>query len=82
MVEFINYPLVYLVWYDAVSSDSWIEVNEIPTIPPIHTVGFMVGEDDTSITLAMNADISNHHVSMTMTIPLAWIESMDYLERR
>jgi hypothetical protein len=81
-MDSINYPLVYVVWKDAVSSYAWIDATEEFKLTTIHTVGFMIAEDDESITLTMNLDMDNSAVSMTMTIPLAWIESMDYLERK
>lgn len=81
-MDSINYPLVYVVWKDAVSSDAWRDTTEEFKLTTIHTVGFMITEDDESITLTMNLDMDNAAVSMTMTIPLAWIESMDYLERK
>jgi hypothetical protein len=81
-MDSINYPLVYVVWKDAVSCDAWIDADAEHRLTTIHTVGFIIAEDQESITLCMNLDMENGNVSMTMTIPLAWIESMDYLERK
>jgi hypothetical protein len=81
-MDSINYPLVYIVWNDAVSSDAWMPADEEHKLAVIHTVGFVISETDDSITLAMNLDMGNGNASMTMTVPLAWIESMDYLDRK
>jgi hypothetical protein len=76
-LERISYPLVLVVWHDAVSYDEWIEIEEFEgECALIHSVGYMIREGESEITIAQNLDLSNKACSMTMTIPMMWIEDI------
>jgi len=71
------YPLVAIVWDDAASNSStWVLPSEIAGPEQVITVGFLVKETDTYITVAgsvANEAIENETVGNTMTIPKGMI---------
>lgn len=78
-----KYPQVRVVWYDAESSDDWTEIADLDTrIKHIVTLGHLIKDDEDGLVLAMNLDPDNRNVSMTMSIPNHWIESVEYLDVR
>lgn len=75
----IPFPLVEIVWHDAVSSDQWQAIEDAPQdFAEIHTVGYLIHQCESSMTVAMNLDLSEEQLSMTMTIPIAWIDSKQF----
>lgn len=80
MVNRIDFPLVKVTWIDACSSEAWVDPTETDfECPTISTVGFLIEESEQHIVLAMNYDQQNKNVSMTMSIPNFWIESVQEL---
>lgn len=76
-VRRISYPLVLVIWHDAVSSDEWTDIGELDyECAMIHSVGYLIKENESEITIAQNLDLSNKACSMTMTIPMMWIEDV------
>lgn len=76
-VKRISYPIVLVVWHDAVSSDEWTDIAELEEkCAVIHSIGYLLKETEGEITLAQNLDLSNDSCSMTITIPIMWIEEL------
>lgn len=71
-----EYPLVYVEWLDAESTDDWESIEkqtEDKDLPVIKTVGFLLKETDRYILVTMQVDHKNHSSSMTMKIPKGMI---------
>lgn len=66
---------VYVVWRDAVSSDSWERLDEAARLElhEIRTLGFLVSEDDSQLVVALNYDRDGDAVSQCIAIPQDWI---------
>lgn len=63
-----------IAWLDAVSEDQWIPRGDIT--PHHHTcvsLGFLVDESDTVVTLALNHDLTSGNLSCIMHIPKVMI---------
>jgi hypothetical protein len=71
-------PIVHVIWFDAVSIDSWHPVDDLKKDDPaeIHSVGFLIADNKSKITLALNLDSQNDNASCTMVIPKKWIKSV------
>lgn len=76
----INYPIVLVIWIDAMSSDEWADIDTERKCPPIFTVGYLISDDDVGLTVAQNIDQDNGQCSMTLTIPNHWVESIQELK--
>ena len=66
---------VLVTWVDAVSHDPWVDIEEIKNqeVHTIHTLGFLLSEDDRKIVLAASWDVDNEHVASTWSIPKTWL---------
>lgn len=72
---------VFVTWQDAVSVDDWESLEEAQKIKlhTIHTMGFLVHQDDTTYVVAHNLDKDTNAVSQYIAIPKAWIKSVSEL---
>lgn len=66
--------LLHVEWLDAASTDGcWMDINDVPTRSlRTWTIGFVVNEDDDTITLAQSRNI-NDSIQATITIPKGMI---------
>ena len=74
--------VIYLEWQDAVGADGWskmatIEKEELATIK---TVGFLLNETKTAITVLLAEDTSNKMSGAWMVIPKAQIKKRKFLK--
>lgn len=71
----------FVKWMDAVSVDDWSDRTEAQNtdLVEVHSVGILIYQDETKITLALNHDIDNDKCSCVMTIPTGMIVSMQKL---
>jgi hypothetical protein len=75
-----NFPLVYVTWLDAESDGDWQSIEDLEDhLPEVHTVGLLIKESKSMITLAQNFDDKNEHVSNIISIPTAWCVNMQSL---
>lgn len=69
--DFVEFPLTYIKWLDSTSysDQAWhrIESHDVKCIP-IHSVGFLIHEDDEKVTLSMNIS-EEGFMCGDMTIP-------------
>lgn len=73
---------VYVVWWDASAQPGWHESNQIEEFvgkPPmeIETLGWLVGETEDCISLAMS--VCDVKASELLQIPRLIIRNIDYL---
>ncbi len=71
------YSIARIVWLDAQGEDGWKSLQEVkdgPHLAQIDSVGFVIREDDTSITLALAIDTTNENSGAYMTIPKSCIQ--------
>lgn len=74
-----EFPIVKVVWVDAMSSDEWTEIEHVDKkTPSIDSVGYLL-EDSENVVIAQSIDSDNFMAAMTMTIPGGWVESVEYL---
>lgn len=66
---------IHVVWHDAVSEDAWQELPQAKELRPhdIHTLGYLIEEDDQRIVIALNLDIEREGASQTISIPKTWL---------
>lgn len=77
-----KHPIVYIVWHDAESIDSWTEGHLVDTgIAVVNSVGFLINSDKEAITLALNHDIKNNSYSCIIKIPNGMIISKKTLRK-
>jgi hypothetical protein len=62
--------IAYIEWWDALSESGWEALGE-PDIHPVLSIGFVVAEDKTAITIA--AAYSIDQSNSRMHIPKGWI---------
>jgi hypothetical protein len=69
-------PIVLVVWVDSHGGGSWQHFVEVPAVPlalSCETIGRLIAESDTAITIAHSVgdrtDFSEAQVCGTMTIP-------------
>jgi hypothetical protein len=80
-MDSIGFPLVKVVWFDAESTDDWEDIIGIDrSLRPIISVGHMIEEHEDRIVIAMSIDNYNEKCSMVKTIPMFWIEDLDFLK--
>lgn len=74
--------LTIVKWVDAVSEDSWEEIDEAKKLDlhEIFTVGFLLDQDDSKIIIASSWDKDREAVAQHIAIPLAWIIEMDTIK--
>jgi len=78
-------PVTYIVWDDAYSDDDWTSLDKLkgrekPCV--ITSIGFLADEDENHVTLIMTSETGNlpdRVVATTLTIPRAFIVSMETL---
>ena len=84
MIDTARWPLVWVTWDDSESFDAWRTVSEykIADVVLIHSVGFLIMENDTSIAIAPNlsADPQDPTVCSIMRIPRSAIKEMHTME--
>lgn len=70
-----EHPLVEVVWMDAVDFTDWKEFDHIPNKPcRSWSVGYLVAEDETAITLV--GLMNEHSWSLGITIPRGMIQEI------
>ena len=84
MIDTARWPLVWVTWDDSESFDAWRTVSEykIADVVLIHSVGFLIMENETSIAIAPNlsADPADPTVCAIMRIPKSAIKEIYTLE--
>ena len=74
-----RYPLVEVLWTDAVETGEWVEHEHIKNAPmPSRTAGYLVRESDESITVA--GLVNDTHVALGLTIPRPMIRLVRVLK--
>ena len=66
---------VIIKWQDAESCDAWKGIEEVSSeykLAEIYTLGWLIKETKTLITVALSYDTDNDRVSSTITIPKKW----------
>ena len=73
---------VYIVWHDAASMDSWEDIAKVRDFEPhqIHTLGFLVSENENKIVVCLSIDINEDGASQVLTIPKSWILQLKKLK--
>ena len=72
---------VYVEWVDAVTGEGWIDKDDaIGECPIIKSIGFVVGESKTAITITHSVDDEHDNVSGHIRIPKAWIKRRKKIE--
>jgi hypothetical protein len=73
---------VLVVWFDAVSEDSWQDLDDAKRLElhTIHSLGFLVSEDEKKIIIAASWDRDRDGVASHWAIPKTWLLSMKYLD--
>jgi hypothetical protein len=66
---------VIVTWIDAVSEDSWTDIEEAKKIhpPTMKTLGYLLHQDEHRIVVAASYDEENHSVASIYSIPLTWV---------
>lgn len=70
----------FIEWVDAVSCSGWHEISEGYELHRVKSVGFMVHEDEHSVTIA--CAISDGEANATMTIPKGWIKHWEIIGQK
>lgn len=79
-MEAISYPFVCVKWYDAESTNEWVDIEETDwSLPLISTVGHLILEDESHVVVALSVDYRNNNCSDAISIPNAWIEDLVFL---
>lgn len=67
-------PLVMVQWVDAISDDRWADFHDAlrEELAPCVTVGFLIHQTDTHITIAASTHSDLQRVGDRMTIPNTW----------
>jgi hypothetical protein len=73
---------VLIKWFDAVSFDPWEEIPEAKLIEPhtIHSLGWLLAEDDRKIVIAGSWDIEREGVASVWSIPKSWLLDMKEID--
>lgn len=67
------FPLVHVDWTDAQVSGTWLLEEEVRLeLPVVHTVGFLIKEDDKAIIIASTVG-SDRHSNAHILIPKGMI---------
>ena len=81
MAKSIGYEIVEVVWEDPTSGDAWHPIKDCESEPhKIRSVGFLVKETATHVTIALSLDLQGENCAQSMTIPETLIHSMHTLE--
>jgi hypothetical protein len=74
--------VVMIDWLDACSDASWVALDSVlPPMQKTRTVGFLVSENDSVVSIAHTWDEETAHVNGLMHIPKAMIVKRSYLWR-
>jgi hypothetical protein len=70
---------VIVTWIDAVSEDSWTDIEEAvkQECHEQETLGFLIHEDDRKIVVAASYDKQNGKVASFYSIPSTWLVSIE-----
>lgn len=73
---------VLAVWFDAVSADAWEDLAEAKKLDvhTIHTLGWLIFEDDRKIVVAASWDVERDGVASYWAIPKTWLLSMKEID--
>jgi len=75
-----DFPMVRIKWVDAVDVTDWVSIESVdPVCPIIVSLGFLIKDCDTGLSIAMNLDHDDGKVSMVLTIPNHWVISIDHI---
>lgn len=79
--ELKSFPFVEIVWLDANSSDAWTPLNQIAKVAVCVTRGWLLHEDDNSLTVAGTLGFTEkgqvEDATGTIAIPKGMIQSRD-----
>jgi len=66
---------VLVTWQDAVSVDAWEDISKAKetNLHTIHTLGFLIHEDEDRYLIAHNIDLDGDACSQHIAIPKTWI---------
>ena len=70
--------LMIVSWFDAVSEDNWTDLAEArkSKLHLIHSVGWLISEDDTRLVVGLSWDVERDAVSSFIAIPRSWISNI------
>lgn len=71
MVNLLDSHIEYITWEDAYSSDEWVDGVEKVEPFIVHTIGYLIYEDDKRITLA--GSVQEYSTSCRLIIPKGMI---------
>jgi hypothetical protein len=72
--EYESLEVILIEWQDAASTDDWHSRKKSdPSLATIYSVGIKIEETKNIITLALNLDTDNDHISCRMDIPKSCI---------
>lgn len=78
----MNYPIVEVIWVDAVASglDEWVDISDVKTdVHEVVSVGYLL-DDEYNVTLAQNYDMNGEKVCNVITIPWECVVDMYELD--
>jgi hypothetical protein len=72
--------MIYIIWMDACAdSGDWLSADDIETeLMPIHSIGYLVKQTDTCVTIAQSLDHEGKS-GERLTIPNECIQDLYYL---
>lgn len=63
-------PLVYVEWIDSEMVEGWQPVEDVsPEFESVHTIGWLVAENDQGVTIAAHLDETGKRTCDVMRIP-------------
>jgi hypothetical protein len=81
----IKHPLVLVTWVDHSSDDQWHgsieeQIKRFDSGGPVHSVGWLIHEDEKRLLLCQNVSPADGHYCMTMEIFKGLIENVTRLD--
>ena len=73
-------PMIHIVWMDACAdSGDWLAAHDIELgLVPIHSIGYLIKQTDTSVTIAQSIDHEGKS-GERLTVPSECIQDIHYL---
>jgi hypothetical protein len=71
-----KYPLYKITWEDACGGDGWVTKEDLDSYTPIfhQSVGYLVKETDTFMTICMSHDVKGNEFGAWLLIPKSYIK--------
>lgn len=70
----MRYPFVEVSWVDAHSVAEWVNTADLPKLGRMVTRGWLVAQDEVSVTLAATLDCdADDQIGDVLVIPLSWV---------